>query len=411
MPGAMAPPAKPFPGYKWRWAVLLPTEGLNNPAVFLGVLRALKDNEGKPPSAPELVERLKIVESETRSSVGSRVSLARSEKRNLIRNSGQYWKALDLLGDSHGKITLTDFGRRVADGTVTSAEFATTVIKTLELPNRHIETDLKPWDDAGLRIKPLELILEILAALESIHGAEEAFLTADELVKIVIPLAGNKSATEDHIAALLLYRKGKLSLKSWPDCAPESNDRRMAREFLLFLWHYGFCKMEDAPSESFRLLSLQLADVQQLVQLKTKGPEPLAALKEVRESNIPALAERKRVYYETLSRPQQTIFRKNVLGASSSRCLLTGVSLGAVLEAAHIIPVTQKGNDRVENGLCLRSDIHLLFDSGHLRINPSGKVLLSETASRADNYAHLPESVSIPGFVNPSFVEWRWKYR
>lgn len=410
MPGAITPPAKPFPGYKWRWAVLLPTEGLNNPAVFLGVLRALKDNEGKPPSAPDLTERLKIVESETKSRIGSRVNLARSEKRNLIRNSGQYWKALDLLGDSHGRITLTDFGRSVADGAVTSAEFATTVIKTLELPNRHIETDPKPWDDAGLKLKPLELILQILAGLESSHGAEEAFLTADELVKIVIPLAGNKSVIEDHVAALLLYRKKMLSLKDWPDCAPESNDKRMAREFLLFLWHYGFCNKEDAPPETFRLSSLQPADVQQLVQLKTKGSEPLAALKQVRETNIPAVADRKRVFYETLSRPQQTIFRKNVLGASSSNCLLTGVSLGAVLEAAHIIPVTQKGNDRVENGLCFRSDIHLLFDSGHLRIDPSGNVLLSETASRAENYAHLPGNVSIPAFVNPSFVEWRWKY-
>jgi hypothetical protein len=411
MPGAITPPAKPFPGYKWRWAVLLPTEGLNNPAVFLGVLRVLKDNEGNPPSAPELVEGLKIVESETRNRVGSRVSLARSEKRNLIRNSGQYWKALDLLGDSRGRITLTDFGRRVAAGAVTSAEFATTVIKTLELPNRHIEPDPKPWDDAGLKVKPLELILEILAGLESSHGAEEAFLTADELVKIVIPLAGNKSVIEDHVAALLLYRKKKLSLKDWPDCAPESNDKRMAREFLLFLWHYGFCNKEDAPAETFRLSSLQPADVQQLVQLKTKGPEPLAALKQVRETNIPAVADRKRVFYETLSRPQQTIFRKNVLGASSSKCLLTGVSLGAVLEAAHIIPVTQKGNDRVENGLCLRSDIHLLFDSGHLRIDPSGNVLLSETASRDENYAYLPDNVSMPAFVNHSFVEWRWKYR
>ena len=32
-------PQKPFPNYKWRWSVLTPTESLNDPPIFLGVLR------------------------------------------------------------------------------------------------------------------------------------------------------------------------------------------------------------------------------------------------------------------------------------------------------------------------------------------------------------------------------------
>ena len=37
-----------------------------------------------------------------------------------------------------------------------------------------------------------------------------------------------------------MYRAGKLDLSQWPNCVPESNDRQMAREFLLFLEHHGF---------------------------------------------------------------------------------------------------------------------------------------------------------------------------
>ena len=31
-------PAKPFPDFKWKWASLQCTEGLNDPVVLLGVL-------------------------------------------------------------------------------------------------------------------------------------------------------------------------------------------------------------------------------------------------------------------------------------------------------------------------------------------------------------------------------------
>lgn len=31
-------PAKPFPDFKWKWACLQCTEGINDPVVLLGVL-------------------------------------------------------------------------------------------------------------------------------------------------------------------------------------------------------------------------------------------------------------------------------------------------------------------------------------------------------------------------------------
>jgi hypothetical protein len=150
------PPQLPFPDYKWRWATVTCTEGLNAPPVFLGVLRALQEHEGQPPSDKSFIKTLQEVEAQTK----TRVHLARSTERNIIRNSGQYWKALGLLGDIRGNIKLTQFGRDVALGKITKTEFATVVIKTLQLPNLSIQQDVDQWTGAGLVIKPLELICQ-----------------------------------------------------------------------------------------------------------------------------------------------------------------------------------------------------------------------------------------------------------
>lgn len=405
----MNAPQKPFPSYKWRWAVVLPTEGLNDPVVFHGVLRVLAENEGMPPSSERVARLLKAVQRET----GTSVNLARTPERNLIRNSGQYWKALDLLGDLSGEIALTDFGRRVAKGGITKTEFAMTMIKTLELPNQRIEADTSEWDRVGLRIKPLELILQILNSLQAILGLAQSYLTPLELVKIVIPLAGAKAHVEQHVNALRLYRQGSLDLSDWPDCAPDANDKRMAREFLLFLAYYDICtRSAETPREheKFALVSPVSAVSERFDQLDLTGEEPASAVRKVRETNVPAVADRERVLAEVLGRPYQAVFRNNVLAAYDSTCLITGVRLDSVLEAVHIVPVSRGGNDRIENGLCLRSDIHMLYDSGHMRINTSGSVHLSELAEQTNNYANLPRTITLPTFLKILNIDWRWKY-
>ena len=52
------------------------------------------------------------------------------------------------------------------------------------------------------------------------------------------------------------------------------------------------------------------------------------------------------------------------------RCLVTGCTVLAVLEAAHIKPYRGEQDNHSENGLLLRSDIHTLFDLDLLGIEP-----------------------------------------
>lgn len=404
------PPKKPFPNYKWRWAVLTPTESLNDPPVFLGVLRVFNKYQNYAPSSKEIMDGLGVVQKETQSNV----DLVRTQERNLVRNSGQYWKALGLLEEAHGKILVSPFGQLLAEGKITQVEFATTVVKTLELPNRNIIDDTSEWDNAALTIKPLELILDILSSLATKYGSFAAFTTPFELVRIIIPLAGAKAPLPDFVEAIVQHREHLIDVSNWPDCAPSSNDKRMAREFLIFLSNYGFCKREVTgrgnENEHYRLASISKEEVVELHKLKIVQNQLEQVVKQIRITQIPANVERKRVSRQVLERPYQIIFRKNILSAFGSCCIVTGVTIENVLEAAHIKPVEYKGDDTHHNGLCLRSDIHQLFDSNNLRILPSGQIILSEAASSKNNYASLPQNIKIPDFINKDFLDWRVKY-
>jgi hypothetical protein len=404
------PPVKPFPSYKWRWAVLTPTESLNEPPVFLGVLRVFNKFQNFAPSSEEIMNGLGVVQHET----NSRVDLVRTQERNLIRNSGQYWKALGLLDEAHGKILVSPFGQLLAEGKITQVEFATTVVKTLELPNRKIIDDTSEWDAAGLKIKPLELLLDILALIAAKFSSYEAYITPFELLRIVIPLAGAKASYDDSAEAIIQHRRGKIDVSNWPDCATSSNDKRMAREFLIFLSNYGFCKKESVEkgnaNERYHLASISKEEVVELHKLKIIQKELEKVVKQIRITQIPANIERKRVSREVLERPYQNIFRKNILNVFGSSCIVTGVTIENVLEAAHIKPVEYKGDDSHHNGLCLRSDIHQLFDSNNLRILPSGELIFSEVAASKNNYGLLPRQIEIPNFVNKEFLDWRVKY-
>jgi len=405
-------PTKPFPEYKWRWATLTPTESLNRPSIFIGVLRAFQKHSGEQPSSISLQKTLEIVENDTNSDV----ALARSTDRNLIRNSGQYWKSLGVLEkDTRGKIDLTPFGKKVGNGEITQIEFALTVVKSLTLPNSNIESDqtVSMWESKGLKIKPLLLILQIINELYLIQS-ENGYITANELIKIVIPLNASKYQNLEIARAIVLHREGSINIEGWEDFCPAANDRRMAREFILFLEYNHLIKKsisinQSAYDEKYILDCISIEEIDSL-RITDDTYTNNQIFDELIIDDIPYAIERRRVSRDILERPNQANFRKEILTAYTGRCLITGVNIRNVLEAAHIIPVSEDGIDHVSNGICLRTDIHRLFDTGHLKIQGDGELSLSNKAMRNENYGDLPEKICIPNFVNKEFIEWRNSY-
>lgn len=408
-------PRKPFSSFKWRWLSVLPTESLLEPPVFLGVLRVFANFEGTSPSDSKLHEALAVVQDETKTPV----DLVRTPERNLVRNSGQYWKGTGLLKSSRGEIELTDLGRSVASGAVTQSEFASIMIQQTILPNpnTYSNEEINKWKDVGLEIKPLMLILQITDKLGMDYGKEQAYITPQELMEITIPLSGAFADIITHVDNLYQYRMGRLDTVGWPDCTPAANDKRLAREFLLFLANYSLCTIsEDGDSVyEHKFFLSELFDEEAIRSYTTVSIFDTSANVEeivtsVRDSGLPSIIERQRTTASIISRPNQARFREQILTAYDKQCLLSGERIQETLEAAHIIPVQHGGTDETDNGICLRVDIHRLYDSGNIVIFPSGNLRLTDATARSNNYRLLPRHITIPSFINPSNLDWRVKY-
>lgn len=407
---------KPFQEFKWRWASVTPSEGLNEPRVYLGVLRVLRDCEGKAANSDDVFSGLQAVEDDLETYLSARPSLARDKDRNLLRNSQQYWSSLGLLQKTNPTISLTKFGQKVADGIVTHQEFANDVVKTLKLPNPNIENiEIRnKWSDAGVNLHPLILILSILYELSEVDLAY-AYLTNEELIKVVIPLSSANASIDDYIDQLLEFRRDPSSVDSYDDFAPEANDKRMTREFLLFLSLYGYVYLSNPTAKNllqkFALTEEGLSFVTEVTGLAVKSTVTLVATEVDPDPDKVTKKERTRKLVSVTNRPEQPKFRKEVLANSAGKCLITNETLKQVLRACHIVPVENAGSDDAGNGLCLREDLHILFDSGHLRIDIDGVIHLSELASASNSYkAFNGLKVVIPPYVDKNCLAHRWKY-
>ena len=80
-----------------------------------------------------------------------------------------------------------------------------------------------------------------------------------------------------------------------------------------------------------------------------------------------------------LYRPRlgQGTFRVLVTDSYQRRCAVTGEKALPVLDAAHIRPVAEGGQHRLDNGLLLRTDVHRLYDKGYVTVTPDGRFLVS----------------------------------
>ena len=397
-------PKKPFADFKWKWASVQCTEGINDPVVLLGVLFRMAKLEGKCKYSSKQFGNELIELSHDLQGTGVNVDLeGRTGERNIIRNSGQYWKALNLIPAERtgGIITLTDFGRKVANHEISQTEFSAQSIINFKLPNPSIQTkeECEKWEKSGIELHPLKLILSIVRALgNGMPTSNDAYITVEELIRIVIPLSGTPGRkVESYVEYIRAYRNGELDLKGWGDCIPAANDERIAREYLLFLSYYGYLKKQDGVST--RMYEHYLYNF----EIDTEIQEILSTQTTV-SNEVVSDTERKLVKGQF--RPNQARFRREVL-AAYGRCIVTNVEMSEVLEAAHIVPFKYHGEDTIANGFAMRMDIHYLFDAGHLRISVDGGVFLSDKA-RWSYGATIPPKIFIPDQINREFLKWRW---
>jgi hypothetical protein len=88
------------------------------------------------------------------------------------------------------------------------------------------------------------------------------------------------------------------------------------------------------------------------------------------EPYVPGEDTRKRVTRQICQRRGQAAFRNALRSRYGDRCMVTGSSVLALLEAAHIRPYRGENDNHIENGLLLRADIHTLFDLDLIGVDP-----------------------------------------
>ncbi|MEQ8406168.1 MAG: HNH endonuclease [Oceanicaulis sp.] len=88
-------------------------------------------------------------------------------------------------------------------------------------------------------------------------------------------------------------------------------------------------------------------------------------------------------------RSGQREFREAVVARYGGACALTGETTAAALDAAHIVPVAEDTTlgRSPENGICLRADLHRLFDRGLIWFEQD-RVVIAESL-RGSGYENL----------------------
>lgn len=109
-----------------------------------------------------------------------------------------------------------------------------------------------------------------------------------------------------------------------------------------------------------------------------------------------------------LARPGQTAFRVKLIDLYG-RCALSGYTTVSSLEAAHVIPASDGGRERLDNEVLLRADLHKLFDTNLIAIDPvTGRVAIS--ALCATDYAWLKKCVLFLPANGPMLLDFRSRW-
>ena len=110
------------------------------------------------------------------------------------------------------------------------------------------------------------------------------------------------------------------------------------------------------------------------------------------------------------TRPNQQTFRFEVIKYYDGKCAFCGLSIGQLVDAAHIKPKSKRGSDDPRNGLLLCSLHHRAFDSGMISIEPETLEIHTlkkgptpeELKLEFNNLKHLTRK------PHPDALAWHW---
>lgn len=180
----------------------------------------------------------------------------------------------------------------------------------------------------------------------------------DEPVREIIQV----TKYEAHYGGTFVHVDAAISRSDLRSAALKTNDQMSIEEI-------DATKIADAVvrvSEDARILLETFFQ-----RLLPDGEEPAVG----EDGYIPRMADRRdRVLRSICARRGQAKFRNALIKRYGSACVISGCSVMAIVEAAHLWPYRGDEDNHPQNGLLLRSDLHTLFDLDLLGIDASSRV-------------------------------------
>jgi len=181
---------------------------------------------------------------------------------------------------------------------------------------------------------------------------------------------------------------------------PNSNANKRRREALMRL---SMKRAGDSIRIPLSLGKFTLADEDHRPRYRTafnwnpappQEVQPITVL--IEPVNVPLPTDRVRVATVSAStREGQAEFRTMVL-AAYGQCCLTGCVDEVALHAAHIVPYANRASNVIRNALCLRSDLHALYDAHLIEIGEDGVAKVADSLKSPEYRALHGKQISSP---------------
>ncbi len=107
-------------------------------------------------------------------------------------------------------------------------------------------------------------------------------------------------------------------------------------------------------------------------------------------------SQKKKTTVKATQRKGQPKFRKEILHVYKNKCAITGVNDERVLEAAHIEDYVNENSNHINNGICLRADIHKLFDRHLIGIDNNYRISVSARVKDREYRKLNNKKISLP---------------
>ena len=195
------------------------------------------------------------------------------------------------------------------------------------------------------------------------------------------------SIRELYFGVMMGWRPGDGDLQSSLSEVPQDSEmqatrRRRLRAMIKKMVQVG--AVQEAGRDYWTARSIDIlqpiAEGTTLIEPEIPEPTPDEHLEDATEKELETFANeldtlptesRERVLRAIAARRGQPKFRRRLLKLYQGRCALTQWDAEKALEAAHIVPWSDDGEDSPRNGMLLRADIHTLFDLHYLSVDPA----------------------------------------